>query len=141
MNKNNEIKELIAKCPNAIHHLKTRMSEEMVKSISDEEAKDVPEDFIKLLTEMVIDDDKLSLIIKNNAHSLIYYFDEREITLDIYSTSEAKFVYEIENALISTPFDNRKDAEREAIMIGIDILEKCLSDEISKIDVINFEKL
>jgi hypothetical protein len=141
MSKNNEIKELIANCPTAIHHLKKRMSEELVKSMSDEEAKNVPKDFIDLLTEMVIDDDKLLLIIKNNPHSLMYYFDEKEITLDVYSTSERKFVYKIENALISTPFDNRKDAEKEAIIVGIEILEKVLIDEISNVTVINFEKL
>jgi hypothetical protein len=129
------IKNLISNCPDVANYLKEKMSEELINSLENNKNKDVPEYFIEKIKQRVIDDEKLCILIKNNPHNFFYYLDESKIIIDISNDSNGKFIYTIEDVVKSTPFDKRKDAELEALIVAIDLFQKILSHDINNIEV------
>lgn len=125
--------EKLEKFPNVLDALRNYYMKKLEDSIK--KTENVPDDFKEMLREKGITDDTIITVINESPANLFYFFDRYNIFINITAYSSGLFGYSILGNLAtvgtSTTFPSRKEAEKEAIQVAINELEKSLTKSVS----------
>lgn len=120
--------DIFKKYPNAANVVKAYYLEKMIESLKD---KSLPEDFKKHMKDRGIEDETLCNILDGQPRALFDVFDENEI----YISTSVNIIengvcyrYSFDGKVESNDYNNRKEAEKEAIIHAFELLENKLKD-------------
>lgn len=125
--------EELEKFPNVLDALR----EHYVKKLEDsmKNTENIPDDFKEMLREKGITDNTIMSVINENPAALFYFFDGYKIFINVTAYSDGLFGYSILGTLATlgtnTTFPSRKEAEKEAINVAINELEKTLIKSVN----------
>jgi hypothetical protein len=123
--------ELLEKNPNVAKLICSYYLEIMLESLKDEA---LPEEFKDSVREQGIDNEKIGVIIDGNPRNLFNFFDDQSLFINIMTEKGETFSYKIiinEIGVSSTLMaKTRKEAEKEAIIAAIGMLETRLTNSI-----------
>jgi hypothetical protein len=124
--------ELLQKNPESSKLICSYYLEIMLESLNDD---NLPEDFKAHVREQGIDDDKIAAIIDGNPRNLFDFFDNYGLIIEIGFMPElpmtGQFTYRINEELGGTTSSRRKDVDRYAIELAIEMLEEQLTNSVS----------
>lgn len=124
--------ELLQKHPESSKLICSYYLEIMLESLKDD---NLPEDFKAHVREQGIDDDNIAAIIDGNPRNLFDFFDDQLLFINIMTEKGKTFSYKIiinEIDVSSTLMaKTRKEAEKEAIIAAIGMLETRLTNSVS----------
>ena len=116
--------ELLQQHPETTKLIQAWYLDKMLESFKDES---VPEDFKEMMKATPITDDKIAKMIDGAPRLLFDFFDENDVIIQI-NTGEM-FSYSMnQKDVISSSWNNRKDAEYASIQQAFEILEKKLEN-------------
>jgi hypothetical protein len=123
--------ELLQKNPESSKLICSYYLEIMLESLNDD---NLPEDFKAHVREQGIDEDKIAAILDGNPRNLFDFFDSQSLFINIMTEKGETFSYKIiinEIGMSSTLMaKTRKEAEKEAIIAAIGMLETRLTNSI-----------
>ena len=123
--------ELLQKHPESSKLICSYYLEIMLESLKDD---NLPEDFKAHVREQGIDDDNIAAIVDGNPRNLFDFFDSQSLFINIMTEKGETFSYKIiinEIGVSSTLMaKTRKEAEKEAIIAAIGMLETRLTNSI-----------
>jgi hypothetical protein len=123
--------ELLQKNPKSSKLICSYYLEIMLESLKDD---NLPEDFKAHVREQGIDEDKIAAILDGNPRNLFDFFDSQSLFINIMTEKGETFSYKIiinEIGVSSTLMaKTRKEAEKEAIIAAIGMLETRLTNSI-----------
>ena len=123
--------ELLQKNPESSKLICSYYLEIMLESLNDD---NLPEDFKAHVREQGIDEDKIAAILDGNPRNLFDFFDSQSLFINIMTEKGETFSYKIiinEIGVSSTLMaKTRKEAEKEAIITAIGMLETRLTNSI-----------
>jgi len=123
--------ELLEQNPNTAKLICSYYLEIMLESLKDD---NLPEDFKAHVREQGIDDDNIAAIVDGNPRNLFDFFDSQSLFINIMTEKGETFSYKIiinEIGVSSTLMaKTRKEAEKEAIIAAIGMLETRLTNSI-----------
>jgi CO dehydrogenase/acetyl-CoA synthase gamma subunit (corrinoid Fe-S protein) len=123
--------ELLQKNPESSKLICSYYLEIMLESLNDD---NLPEDFKAHVREQGIDEDKIAAILDGNPRNLFDFFDSQSLFINIMTEKGETFSYKIiinEIGVSSTLMaKTRKEAEKEAIIAAIGMLETRLTNSI-----------
>ena len=123
--------ELLQKHPESSKLICSYYLEIMLESLKDD---NLPEDFKAHVREQGIDDDNIAAIVDGNPRNLFDFFDSQSLFINIMTEKGETFSYKIiinEIGVSSTLMaKTRKEAETEAIIAAIGMLETRLTNSI-----------
>lgn len=119
--------ELLKEHPKTAIVIKQWFLEKMLESLKDES---LPEDFKNYVREQGIDDEKIANMVENSPRSLFDVFDDHKLYIEILREITG-FWWKIKDEktflrLGNDPYNNRKEAEMEAIVESFKLLEEKL---------------
>ena len=124
--------ELLQKHPESSKLICSYYLEIMLESLKDD---NLPEDFKAHVREQGIDDDNIAAIVDGNPRNLFDFFDDQLLFINIMTEKGKTFSYKIiinEIGVSSTLMaKTRKEAEKEAIIAAIGMLETRLTNSVS----------
>jgi hypothetical protein len=124
--------ELLQKNPESSKLICKYYLEIMLESLKDD---NLPEDFKAHVREQGIDEDKIAAILDGNPRNLFDFFDSQSLFINIMTEKGETFSYKIiinEIDVSSTLMaKTRKEAEKEAIIAAIGMLETRLTNLVS----------
>jgi hypothetical protein len=124
--------ELLQKNPESSKLICSYYLEIMLESLKDD---NLPEDFKAHVREQGIDEDKIAAILDGNPRNLFDFFDSQSLFINIMTEKGETFSYKIiinEIDVSSTLMaKTRKEAEKEAIIAAIGMLETRLTNLVS----------
>lgn len=125
--------EELEKYPNVLDALRTHYTNKLEDSIK--QTENIPDDFKEMLKETGITDNTIVSVINENPAALFYFFDDRNIYINITGHIDGTFIYTIiepDSTIGSHKFFNtRKEAESVAIDQSIKRLEIILTNSVS----------
>jgi hypothetical protein len=126
-------KELLEQNPGAAKLICSYYLEIMLESLKDE---GLPEDFKESIREQGIDNEKIGAILDGNPRNLFDFFDDQSLFINITTEKGETFSYTIiinhQTGVSSTLMaKTRKEAEKEAIVTVIGMLETRLTNSVS----------
>jgi len=127
--------EELEKFPNTLDALRNYYKDKLESSI--DETADVPDDFKEMVRMHGIThvDDTIVAVTESNPASLFYFFDEHDIIIEMTFMPElpmtGQFVPIINGEMGGTTSSRRKDSEKFAVDIAIDLLEEKLTKSVS----------
>jgi len=123
--------ELLQKNPESSKLICSYYLEIMLESLKDD---NLPEDFKAHVREQGIDEDKIAAIIDGNPRNLFDFFDDQSLFINIMTEKGKTFSYTIITDTVSVGSTlmakTRKEAEKEAIITAIGMLETRLTNSI-----------
>jgi len=123
--------ELLQKHPESSKLICSYYLEIMLESLKDD---NLPEDFKAHVREQGIDDDNIAAIVDGNPRNLFDFFDSQSLFINIMTEKGETFSYKIiinEIGVSSTLMaKTRKEAEKEAIIAAIGMLETRLTNSV-----------
>lgn len=113
--------QLLKDHPKAALVIKQWYLEKMLESIND---SSVPNDFKELVRSQGLDDEKVGRLIDSSHRTLFDVFDSHKIYIQISILPESgKFWHVINGKDSSLKFDNRKDADKQAVVEAFKLLD------------------
>ena len=97
-----------------------------------DEEKDVPEDFKELVLQQGIPDDQIDLLYKDHPRVFFELFDKYKLIINVMASDDEEnegkviFTFCAEITLCNDIYETRIEAERAAVLVGIELLEKGL---------------
>ena len=111
--------ELLKKNPKASIVVKQWYLEKMLENLKDES---LPENFKEMVREQGIDEDKIAIFINSSPRALFDVFDKHKLFISVVYLNNA-FTWRINSAENKNSYQNRKDAELDAIVEAFKQLE------------------
>lgn len=122
--------ELLQKHPESSKLICSYYLEIMLESLRDD---NLPEDFKARVREQGIDDDKIAAILDGNPRNLFDFFDDQALFINIMTEKGKTFSYNIiDHVSVGSTLmaKTRKEAEKEAIITAIGMLETRLTNTV-----------
>ena len=124
--------ELLEQNPESAKLICSYYLEIMIESLKHE---GLPEDFKESIREQGVDNEKIGAILDGNPRNLFDFFDSQSLFINIMTEKGETFSYKIiinEIDVSSTLMaKTRKEAEKEAIITAIGMLETRLTNSVS----------
>ena len=124
--------ELLEQNPESAKLICSYYLEVMLESLNDES---LPEDFKDHVREQAMDNRNIAAILDGNPRNLFDFFDSQSLFINIMTEKGETFSYKIiinEIGVSSTLMaKTRKEAEKEAIITAIGMLETRLTNSVS----------
>lgn len=122
--------ELLEKNPKSAKLICSYYLEIMIESLKDE---GLPEDFKESIREKGIDNEKIAAIMDGNPRNLFDFFDDQSLFINIMTEKGKTFSYNIiDHVSVGSTLmaKTRKEAEKEAIITAIGMLEIRLTNPV-----------